>query len=210
MMYKISKLFFVVFLMTISYNVLLCQATKESVYSELVNIYKHVTTISFNFHQIEENMKGSITAKEGNKYKMVLEERIIVCNGKTIWNYVPKDNKVVISNYEEIGDQVSLESLFFSFLDDFKPVKLEEANTSEGVTAYVLTLKVKDNSKNFKSISTVQVWVNKGTYDIIQFHITEPHKMTWLIDRLRLRRHSENSIFEFSPQKDCKIIDLRE
>ncbi|MFC2130650.1 outer membrane lipoprotein carrier protein LolA [Bacteroidota bacterium] len=185
------------------------QDSKEKIYDELVKIYKYVTTVSFDFKLLEENFSGSLTVKKGNKYKMEIGGRIIISNGKTIWNYSPKENKVVISDLEEIGDQVSLESFFFSFLENFQPVKLTEKKTSKGIEAYVLDLKVKENTKSFQKISTVEIWIDRGTYDIIQFHINEPQQMTWHIEKLRLRKKASNSIFDFQPNEDCTIVDLR-
>jgi outer membrane lipoprotein-sorting protein len=184
-------------------------ATKESVHQELINIYKHVTQVSFEFTLLQEKFKGYLTAKSGNKYKMVVAERIIISNGKTIWNYSEKENKVVISDFEELSDQVSIDKIFFSFLNTFKPAKLSEATTSKGVKSYILTLKADEKFKSLMHISTVDIWVDMGTYDIIQFEITEPQKMTWIIDKMKLRKKSDDSIFEFKPNDSCTVIDLR-
>jgi len=186
------------------------QTKKDSVYKELVSIYKHVVQVSFNFKLVEENFIGSLTAKKGNKYKMVVGERIIICNSKNIWNYSPKDNKVVISNAEESGEQVSIEAVFFSFLENFEPSKITESILSKNQIAYILTLKPRKNFKSLHQISSVDIWVDSGTYDILKFHITEPQSMTWLISKLRLRKHAEDSLFEFEPNKECTVIDLRD
>ena len=185
------------------------QSKKDSVYKELVNIYKHVIQVSFNFKLIEENFTGSLTAKKGNKYKMVIADRIIICNSKSIWNYAPKENKVVISSFEESSDQVSIESLFFSFLENFEPVNMTESVLSKNQTAWILSLKPKKNFKSMHQISSVDIWIDSGTYDTIKFHITEPQHMTWLISKLRLRKQADDAIFEFVPNKECTVIDLR-
>ncbi|MFH1051176.1 MAG: outer membrane lipoprotein carrier protein LolA [bacterium] len=185
------------------------QTKKDTVYKELVNIYKHVVQVSFNFKLVEENFTGSLTAKKGNKYKMVIGDRIIVCNSKNIWNYAPKENKVVISSFEESSDQVSIESMFFSFLENFEPVKITEMELKKNQEAFILTLKPRKNYKSLHQISSVDVWIDSGTYDILKFHITEPQPMTWLISKLRLRKKADDAIFEFEPNNDCTVIDLR-
>lgn len=186
------------------------QSKKDSVYRELVNIYKHVTQVSFNFKLVEENFRGSLTAKKGNKYKMVVGDRIIICNADYIWNYSPKDNKVVISSFKDSKDNVSIEGLFFSFLENFEPVNIKENILSKNQTAYILTLKPKKNFKSLHQISAVDIWIDSGTYDILRFHITEPQPMTWLISKLRLRKNADDALFEFEPNKDCTVIDLRD
>ncbi len=182
---------------------------EDSVYNELVNIYKHVIQVSFNFKLVEEKFTGSLTAKKGNKYKMVIGDRVIVCNSKNIWNYSPKENKVVISSFEESSEQVSIESLFFSFLENFEPVKITEKELPKNQTAFILTLKPRKNFKSLHQISSVDIWIDSGTYDILRFHITEPQPMTWLISKLRLRKKADDAIFDFIPNKECTVIDLR-
>ena len=39
--------------------------------------------------QEEYQIEGKIWVK-GNKYRLVLEDQIVVSNGETIWNYVPE------------------------------------------------------------------------------------------------------------------------
>jgi|GEM_PF-418921 len=185
------------------------QSKKDSVYKELVNIYKNVVQVSFNFKLLEEHFTGTLTAKKGNKYKLIVGDRVIICNAKNIWNYSPKENKVVISKFEESSEQVSIEALFFSFLQNFEPVKIDESIVSKNQTVYILTLKPKKNIKSLHQISSVDVWIDSGTYDILKFHITEPQTMTWLISKLRFRKSAEDALFEFEPNKDCTVIDLR-
>jgi outer membrane lipoprotein-sorting protein len=185
------------------------QSKKDSVYKDLVGIYKHTAQVSFNFNLLEENFKGTLTAKKGNKYKMVVGDRIIICNGKSIWNYSPKDNKVVISNFEDSKDQVSIEELFFSFLLNFEPVKITEQVVNKNQTIFILSLKPKKNFKTMHEINSVDIWIDSGTYDILKFHITEPQEMTWVISKLRLRKSADDSIFEFEPNNECTVIDLR-
>lgn len=204
------KMILVIFtIMLVLTNLRADSPTKDTVYQELINIYKYVTQVSFDFVLLQEKFKGHLTAKKGNKYKMVVAERVIISNGKTIWNYSEKENKVVISDFEELTEQVSIDQIFFSFLNKFKPIKLSEATTSKGIKSFILTLKADDKFKSLMHISTVDIWVDKGSYDIIQFEIAEPQKMTWIIDKLKLRKKSEDSIFEFKPNDSCIVVDLR-
>jgi len=208
-MRNIFKIILVLILLSNIFSVTQSQSKKDSVYKELVNIYKHVVQVSFNFKLLEENFTGSLTAKKGNKYKMVVGDRIIICNAKNIWNYSPKENKVVISSFEESSDHVSIEGLFFSFIENFEPVKISEKEFSKNQTALILSLKPRKNYNSLHQISSVDIWIDSGTYDILRFHITEPQTMTWLVSKLRLRKKADDGIFEFVPNKDATVIDLR-
>jgi outer membrane lipoprotein-sorting protein len=206
---KTNKIIAPFFLLITFTSLIYSQATKEQVFFELVNIYKHVRQVSFHFNLIEENFSGSLTAKKGNKYKMVIGDRLVISDGKTIWNFSPKENKVVISNFEEIKDQVSLENLFFSFLENFEPANIKESNEHSENGIYILSLHAKEKFKSFHHINSVELWVDRGTYDILRFIITNPQKMTWQISKLRLRKKAKDNLFKFIPNDDCTIIDLR-
>ena len=185
------------------------EPTKESVYSEITDIYKYIQQVSFDFVLKEEGFSGHLTAKKGNKYKMVVNKRVIICNGKTVWNYSPDENKVYISDFEEFEDQLSIDKIFFSFLNSFKPLKITEGKNEKGEKVYTLLLKTDKDFETTMNISLVELTINHETFDIEKFQINEPQKMTWIIKKLKLRKKSEDSLFEFYPPENCEIVDLR-
>jgi len=185
-----------------------CQTANE-IYQSLLKIYKNVIQVSFDFNLIEEGIQGHLIAKKGNKYKITIGDREIICNGKTVWNYSKSDKKVFINDFEENEDQVSIDKIFFSFLNSFEPIKLTEINKSDGTNAYVLTLKTNETFRTTLHINSVKITVHKETFDILEFQISEPQKMTWEIKKMQLRKKADDKIFEFQIPEGIEVIDLR-
>ncbi len=198
-------IFFIFFIL----NQVSFSQSADDVYNDLLKIYKHVLQVSFDFKLIEEGIEGHLIAKKGNKYKITIDDREIICNGKTVWNYSKSENKVFISDFEDNEEQISIDKIFFSFLNSFEPVKLSVLNNSDGTSAYILTLKTDETFRTSQHINSVKIMIHKETYDILQFQIFEPQKMTWVIKNLRLRKKADDKLFDFQIPEGTAIVDLR-
>jgi len=69
--------------------------------------YKSYNTMKFEFtytisnpkNKVNESKKGSIYIK-GNKYRLYIDNQIIICDGKTVWTYIKDENEVQINNLD--------------------------------------------------------------------------------------------------------------
>ena len=158
----------------------------------------------------EGGIKGILSAKKGNKYRMDLGSRLIICNGKTIWNYSPEDNKTVISSYEANSQQISLEDIFFSFIDIFEPIEIKAVVNSRGRNSYMLKLKPKSESKHFRMIKEVNIWVDRRNYSLQSFQVIEEGQtLSWRISKLKTKEKFTDDLFEFQIPKGSTVVDLR-
>ena len=168
--------------------------------------YGNIESVSLNFKLVGNDFSGNLIAKKGNKYKMNLGDRIIICDGKTIWNYSEKDNKVVIGDFQKDNENISLEDIFFSFIENFEPVSL--ISMKDG-NSYLIKLKSKDSINYMPDISEVNLKISKK-FIIESIQIIENNEtLTWQIRKLKYTNHIEDSEFEFAIPKKCTVIDLR-
>jgi outer membrane lipoprotein carrier protein len=188
------------------------QDNPDSFFQKLSNKYKDMTSVSLNFSLSENSyFKGTITSKKNNNYIITTQGRTIVCNGKIVWNYTEAEKKVVISSYEgTTEDALSIESFFFSFLKDYRPITLsKETNSSNGSTI-ILTLEPKDNSNKIQGVNQIKIWANSSSLSIKKVQIiTSSETQTWNISNLKINPNLTAKSFDFSPPKDTEIIDLR-
>lgn len=201
----IRKILILLLLIGILFSISVAKLSKHDVYKKLLDIYGNIESVSLDFNLVGNGFSGNLIAKKGNNYKMEIGERIIICNGKTIWNYSPKDNKVVISDFEKERDNISLEDIFFTFIKNFEIDSLTHFKDD----SYLIRLKTMDSSNFINDISEINLKISK--FFIIQSIqiIENSETLTWQIKNLNCTNHFKDNEFEFKLPKNCSIIDLR-
>jgi outer membrane lipoprotein-sorting protein len=153
-------------------------------------------------------VKGQLIAKKGNKYVLSLGNRKIICNGKDIWNYVPENKNVLLSNYETHGESASIEKILFQFTKNYKPVSLKKISQSGRSSSVFLELMpVKQDNDD---ISMIKLELNPETIEIFTIIIRRNYaEESWAISNLKLNPNIADNKFEFKTPENVEIIDLR-
>jgi len=186
--------------------------SKESIYKDLKSTYAGMESISFNYSFSDNpNIHGSIKAKKGNKYIISMGDREIYCNGETIRNVTKNDNKAIISSYEEDDeDALSIENIFFYFLDKYKPSKLAKQNTSKGISHYVLSLIPKNSDSEYQGIKAITLWLDYNDLAIEKVKLDSDSGVNeFNISNIKRNKKIKNSEFDFNVPKDMEVIDFR-
>ncbi|MCE2995048.1 MAG: outer membrane lipoprotein carrier protein LolA, partial [Flammeovirgaceae bacterium] len=68
---------------------------------------------------IKEEFKGKITVK-GEKFKLELEDQVIINNGTTVWTYIQSANEVTIDNFDPKSDDINPIKIFDIYKKGFK------------------------------------------------------------------------------------------
>lgn len=186
---------------------------KDEVFTKLKSTFSNLSSLSVDFTSVQDSkIKGNIKAKRGNKYVLKASDRIIFCNGKTIWNFDINENKVIVSDYEEMPEETaSIENFFFAFIDSFQPDRLyKEQSSTRGGSGLVLVLKPLGNAEKFKNIREIKLWLNSSNNNIESLEIIEPNSVNaWILKNLVLNRNFPDSQFDFIIPKEATVIDLR-
>lgn len=203
-MRKLNKVILFIFFWTLNFAI--AQQSYDEVYSNLKSKIKDLKSIHLDFSVRNQSLKGKLFAKVGNKYQVVLNDRIITCNGKVIWNFSKSKNQVLMSNLEDLSSQASLQNVLFGLVAKYKPFALsKETNTKIGSS---LLLKLKSDANNAE-VDEVHVWMDiqeniksiganlNGTYEI------------WDLTNLTFNPNIQDSKFEFKIPEKVELIDLR-
>jgi outer membrane lipoprotein-sorting protein len=184
---------------------------KNEVYEKLMEKYAEPETIVVRFHLPGiEDMQGLLKAKRGNKYRLRMNGQTVVSDGETIWNYMPADKSVMISNYGDAGDALSLEQFFFDIIDSFKPTGLYRYTASDRENSYKLKLEPPQSGANIHDIKSIDLYFDIGTYDILSIAVyTAGDNFSWDIDSIRMDEDLSDDVFEFQPPEDAEVIDMR-
>lgn len=155
-------------------------------------------------------MKGEVKAEKGNRYVMTFGDRTIISNSQVLWNYSQSANNVLVSKFETLDSDVSLESFFFDFLDKYKPEKFEKSLNSEFGSDYALSLIPDGDAAQVMNINQAILYFNKDNYIINRIRlITSGSIEDWILTNTQLNPKFEKGIFQFTPPEDAEVIDLR-
>jgi len=194
-------IFPIILLLIVSY--LFAEYDVNSLFDTLKQKYSNINTVSATIYNKADKVKAKMIAEKGNKYYIRTSDITLVSNGKTIWNYSKRNNKVVISSVDSYDVKQSLDYIFFSFMTDFDPVSLNKKGK-----AYLMELVF--NKKINTTIDKLFLKVNKKNLNIETIQIQSGYTVqTWEIKNLKLNPKINANTFKFKIPNYAEVIDLR-
>lgn len=183
---------------------------KEECFNQLLDKYGKMNSVHFEFSSPDiKNFTGSITAVRGNKYVIKSKDRDVYCNGKTIWNKIHSEGKILISYYDDsYSSPMSVEKFFFNFLEQYSPSEISESTSSLGTKSYVLQLTPK--SEKTYDIDDIRIWIDPKNYIIRSVKLKIAGKIqTLIIENLELNKKFPDKTFDYEPSGKEQVIDFR-
>jgi len=205
---KHSVLFYLMVIMFCSLTTLQLSIAQSNAQELLKNIQDKFGSIDDLSAQIVQsvndkvNLKGKVFYKKENHLRFEFDNMIIVSDGETSWNYNKKQDKVIITNYENEGNKIlSIRQIIYDYPEDCELSTFE----SEGKT--VLELIPRDDTFSFTSI---KLFVN-SEYLIIKVLVDDPAAGSIQIEisNYQLNNNLPNSYFSFIPPEGSQVLDLR-
>ncbi|MFP4368363.1 MAG: LolA family protein [Candidatus Kapaibacterium sp.] len=189
---------------------LLIAADKNEIYEKIKSEYSGVNSIKISASAGEGEGEFNLTAKKGNKYILNTAGRIIISDGKTIWNYSPTDKTVIISSLEEDLIGFSPESFFFDLITKLKPQKLSDYRSSDFTDGQLLTLIPAQSFDNTPYAGIRKIKMLLKGYNIRRIIIDKDGaELMWNIKSIKLNTNIKDDKFSFDPPDDAELIDLR-
>ncbi|MEE9448775.1 MAG: outer-membrane lipoprotein carrier protein LolA [Ignavibacteriaceae bacterium] len=167
--------------------------------------FNALTDLSANLTQSvngSTNLIGKVYYKKEDKIRFELTNILIVSDGETNWNYNKKENKVIISSYdEENAGLLSIKRIVFEYPEEC------ELSTYMVEDQAVLKLVPQTSTFNFNS---VKLWITDDNL-ISRALIDDPAAGLVQIDLTNyiVDKNLPDSKFTFTPPEGSKVIDLR-
>ncbi len=186
---------------------LICFSSVIFAQSKLGEVQKNFNALKnfqVNFVQLQngkEVLSGTFTYRNPGKMRLEMKNYVMITDGNDVWNYSKKQNKVIISKFNEAdASMLSLEKV----INDY-PSKCKVTESSTGGVNEI-KLVPRDNSLNFtEAVITAPPGglINSMTI-----------KSGTSVFEVRLNRYSTNinlpdDNFTFTPSERTKVIDLR-
>jgi outer membrane lipoprotein-sorting protein len=178
--------------------------------------YRKIGQLTASFQKTLE-MRGSerkpitVTGKvkiRKEKFRIELSDQVIVCNGKTLWSYLPEDREVTVSNYTE-KDGFSPDRIFRISRKEMK-ARYEGSDQIGSSATDKLTLfpQAKD-TEYFK----IELWIDKAKQLPAQLKIWNRNGsvVTYRITAIDTQTTLSEADFQFDSSKyaDVEVIDNR-
>ena len=168
--------------------------------------YSSISSFSADFIQYSGNrnkITGKFLYKKENNVKIETGASTIVSNGKTNWNYNKKQNKVIITSYDDSDASLfSFNKIIFDF-----PSKSKVEQTKENNDDVLVITTNKNSDLNF---AEAKLWVNDNNL-ITKIEIIEENNslITIELSDYKLNQDLTDSQFSFTPPEGSRILDLR-
>ncbi len=181
------------------------QNDADEVLSNLQTKFDAIKDLSVEFTQSsngKSKLAGMLFLKKENKLRINTKNLIIITDGTTSWNYNKKEDKVVISNYDDSDPGLfSINELVYD-LPAQSDIELSNENGQN-----VLTLT--PNSYEY-SFDSVKLWLNEDSLIIkVVLNDAAMGKAKVKFSNYQLNQNLNDSEFSFTPPEGSKIIDLR-
>jgi chaperone LolA len=177
----------------------------DSFIKELQTAFKSYQTFQASFIQSGVGLSGSAGTfyfKAPNKMRIEMPTLTLITDGTTVWNVNKKENKVVISKYNE--KDASLFSLP-NLIEKYPAVCQSTLEKTD--KEYKLTLTPKDKKLNFKS--AVLLYTANKTISALNITNTAGNTLSISLSQLKPNKGINDSQFNFTPKEGMKVIDLR-
>jgi len=177
----------------------------SAILDKLQNKYNTINDFTSSFKQITQNNQtstGKFYYKVKDKFRIELNSRTIVGDGKTVWNYSPKNKKIIITSADDDANSFSIDDYVFNFPAQCKVSSLKNDDGRD-----VLVLRPKTSDLDFAEIKLL---INKN-YLIDQIGITDLMSNTSKVDleNTKINQNLSDKLFTFDIPQGTQIIDLR-
>jgi chaperone LolA len=206
----VNKMIFLLSLVVLLFtNELLSQDKKNELFAQLRNRYGNMKTLEAKFVGIEpiSGITGTLKAMRSGKYILDLNDRKIICDGHTVWNYHPARKNVTINEIKSRPSS-SLDIVLFNFLYNYQPKDFQDFSIGN-ILHHGLEL-IPKNGKSALGIKSLTIYVKKGSSEIRRISAIDGNqKQVWDLEALKINGGITDANFTFIPPKDTEIIDLR-
>ena len=174
--------------------------------------YKNMN-VDFHFHfenktqEISEKQNGNIKIN-GNKFRLELNQQIIISDDTTQWIYLKESNELQIMEYDSQDDMLSPNKLFTIYENGYKNNYVELKEESEKNTHIIDLFPVESNE--FRKI---QLYINAEEIQLKNIILYDKNGgiFTYLITSFLTNTEMDQKVFSFNSDEypDIEIIDLR-
>ena len=156
--------------------------------------------------KINEQKQGTLLLS-GDKYKMQASGQTVICDGKTIWTFMPESNEVQVNSLDNKDEALTPSKLLSNYNTNFKSKILNDKNSDPN------TIRIELVPNTIKNYNRAILAVDKAKLQVKSFMIYDKsgNIFTYTITRFQTDLPVNASDFSFDPKKfpGVEVIDMR-
>lgn len=187
----------------------------KEILSNLANKIKSYNTLRVDFtykmenkqEKINESINGILYLKK-EKYRLELDQQIVICDGKTVWTYLKDANEVQINNVTESEDEITPQNIFTIYEKGHRSKHIREGQEN-GKKVNVVELVPKETKQYYK----VRLNIEKTTNMLVSAVVFDRNNTTFTYtiskNQPNISIADEKFTFNAASYPKVEIIDLR-
>lgn len=188
----------------------------DDIVEEIQDRYEDLENFSAEFIQSEQfkitgsvnETKGKIYVKNGIKYRLETDDRIIVTDGESVWTYSLFNNQVLIDRAKKNDGSMLPRDLLFKYPREYYASLLDELEF-EGKKHFLVKLDPKEDTHGY--VKTMKIWVDADNYLISKIEYTDFNEnvSTFAIKKVDIKVSLPDKMFRFDVPDGVESVDLR-
>ena len=216
--YKIMKKIFIVITL-ITYSI--CGFTQteaehsdksKGILEKVSNAFQKNKTTKFNFkltilsEDINETQEG-YALLQGDNFFYKTEEREVICDGNSVWTYLPDDNECYIDLLEDLENTINPNEIFTIWKEGFKSEYIGEKTINNEL---IHQIKMFPKSPEKSKYHTLLMEINETNSSIKQAIIKSKDGVTIQFEILQLTSNPslENNTFKWDINKHPNVDEI--
>lgn len=156
--------------------------------------------------KINEEKQGTLLLS-GDKYRMQASGQTVICDGKTMWTFMPETNEVQVNSLDNKDEALTPSKLLSNYNTNFKSKILSEKSSDPN------TVKIELQPNTTKNYTRAVVAIDKSKLQVKSFVIYDKsgNVFTYAINRFQTDVPVGPSDFTFDAKKfpGVEVIDMR-
>jgi outer membrane lipoprotein carrier protein len=178
------------------------QESAEDVLKKVQDKFNSIESFSADFFESRSSAKGEFYFKKENSFKIITAKQEITNNGKTIWNYDQKLNRVVINSVENEASSFSLRQYLFDYPEKCDVTLIDTNNVDK-----VLQFTPYNDELGF---SLAKIYIDEN-YLLKKIELANglDSSIKFEFKNIKLDVDISEEFFNYNPPQGSRIIDLR-
>lgn len=193
-------------------------AKAKAILAEVTKKYKSYDAVKADFiftidnpeAKVKESQKGVLYVKaNANKYKMTMDDKDLISDGKSQWTYLKTDKEVQISNLDNSVDALNPAKIFTIYEKGFKYIYTGDSKVG-GKVFQMIDLAPIDTKKPYFKIRLSIDKIAKQIANVVIFD-KNGNKYTYNVRVFSPNVKVTDAMFTFDPKKypGVEVVDLR-
>ena len=184
----------------------------KGILEKVSNTYQNNKTTKFNFkltiisEDINETQEG-FALLEGDNFFYKTEEREVICDGESVWTYLPDDNECYIDLLEDLENTINPNEIFTIWKEGFKFQYIGEKTINNEL---IHQIKMFPKSPDKSKYHTLLMEINETSSSIKQAIIKSKDGVTIQFEILKLTSNPslENNTFKWDFNKHPNVDEI--